>query len=308
MPTLLIIFIFLFLSACSADETRQTITGTTMGTSYSIKIDNNYVSQLMIDRRLDEIEQIFSTWNETSELSQLNKAPINQWIKVSDELFFVLSQAKKIHKQTQGFFDSGMGRLINIWGFGTIKVQEKPSLEKIGQALAISSIEYLRLDNSRVKKLKDVHINLSAIAKGYGVDVVTNILIKKGLKNFMVEIGGEVMVQGQWTIGIEKPNHSMPIAIELQNQAVATSGDYRNYLKWQGKKYQHIINPHTGLPASTNLSSVSVIHNSAMIADAYATAMMAMGSQKAQILAQQLNLSVVLILSQQYDFKVLKIR
>ncbi|MBW5290444.1 MAG: thiamine biosynthesis lipoprotein ApbE [Candidatus Ruthia sp. Asou_11_S2] len=307
MPKLLIIFIFLFLSACSVDDTTQTITGTTMGTSYSIKINNHHVLKSIIDKRLSEIEQVFSTWNEASELSQLNKAPINQWIKVSDELFFVLSQAKKIHKQTQGFFDSGMGRLINVWGFGAIKVQEKPSREKITQALAMSSIEYLRLSNSRVKKLKDMHINLSAIAKGYGVDVVANMLIKQGLKNFMVEIGGEVMAQSQWTIGIEKPNHSIPIAIELKNQAIATSGDYRNYLKWQGKKYQHILNPHTGLPANTDLSSVSVIHNSAMMADAYATAMMAMGSQKAKILAQQLSLSVVLILSQQHDFKVLKI-
>ncbi len=297
----------MFLSACSVDETTQTITGTTMGTNYSIKISNHHVLKSIIDKRLGEIEQVFSTWNEASELSQLNAAPINRWIKVSDELFCVLSQAKKIHTQTQGFFDSGMGRLINIWGFGTIKVQERPSREKIAQALAMSSIEYLRLSSSRVKKLKDMHIDLSAIAKGYGVDVVANMLIKQGLKNFMVEIGGEVMAQSQWTIGIEKPNNSMPIAIELKNQAIATSGDYRNYFKWQGKKYQHILNPHTGLPANTDLSSVSVIHNSAMMADAYATAMMAMGSQKAKILAQQLNLSVVFILSQQYDFKVLKI-
>ncbi|BBB23277.1 thiamin biosynthesis lipoprotein ApbE [Abyssogena phaseoliformis symbiont OG214] len=307
MPKLLTIFIFLFLSACSVDETTQIITGTTMGTSYSIKINNNHGSKPVIDKRLDEIEQVFSTWDEASELSQLNEALINQWVEVSDELFFVLSQAKKIHRQTQGFFDPGMGRLIDIWGFGAVRVGVKPSRESIVQALAMSSIGYLRLNNSRVKKLKDMHINLSAIAKGYGVDVVANMLIKQGLKNFMVEIGGEVMAQSQWTIGIEKPNHGMPIAIELQNQAIATSGDYRNYLKWQGKKYQHILNPNTGLPVNTDLSSVSVIHNSAMMADAYATAMMAMGSQKAKILAQQLGLSVVLILNQQHDFKVLKI-
>ncbi len=307
MPKLLTIFIFIFLSACGVDETTQIITGTTMGTSYSIKINNNHVSKPVINKRLDEIEQVFSTWNEASELSQLNKAPINQWIKVSDELFFVLSQAKKIHRQTQGFFDPGMGRLIDVWGFGAVRVGAKPSRETIVQAMAISSIEYLRLSNSRVKKLKDIHINLSAIAKGYGVDALVDMLIKQGFKNFMVEIGGEVMAQSQWTIGIEKPNHGIPIAIELQNQAIATSGNYRNYLKWQGKKYQHILNPNTGLPVNTDLSSVSVIHNSAMMADAYATAMMAMGSQKAKILAQQLNLSVVLILNQQYDFKVLKI-
>ena len=135
---------------------------------------------------------------------------------------------------------------------------------------------------------------------------MANMLIKQGFKDFMVEIGGEVMAQSQWRIGIEKPNQGVPIAVELQNQAIATSGDYRNYFKWQGKKYQHILNPNTGLPANTDLSSVSVIHNSAMMADAYATAMMAMGSQKAKILAQQVNLSVVLILNQQHDFKVLK--
>ncbi len=305
MSKVFIVFIFLFLSSC-VSETAQTITGTTMGTDYSIKVLNTKISKLIIDKRLNEIEKIFSTWDETSELSKLNRAPVNQWIKVSDELFFVLLQAKEIYKQTQGFFDPGIGRLIDIWGFGVIKTQVKPNKEKIAKALAISSIEYVHLGDLRVKKLKDVYINLSAIAKGYSVDIVANMLIQQGLKNFIVEIGGEVMAQGQWTIGIEKPNHSLPIAIELQNLAIATSGDYRNYFVWQEKKYQHILNPSTGLPANTDLSSVSVIHDSAMIADAYATAMMAMGSQKARRLAQQLNLSVVFILNQWYDFKVLQ--
>ncbi|NYT52630.1 MAG: FAD:protein FMN transferase [Candidatus Vesicomyosocius endoextente] len=306
MSKVFIVFIFLFLSSC-VSETEQTITGTSMGTDYSIKVLNTQISKLIIDKRLNEIEKIFSTWDEDSELSKLNRAPINQWIKVSDELFFVLLQAKEIYKQTQGFFDPGIGRLIDVWGFGVIKTQVKPNQEKIAKALSISSIKYVHLVDLRVKKLKDIYINLSAIAKGYSVDIVANMLIQQGLKNFIVEIGGEVMAQGQWTVGIEKPNHSLPIAIELKNLAIATSGDYRNYLVWQEKKYQHILNPNTGLPANTDLSSVSVIHDSAMMADAYATAMMAMGSQKARILAQQLNLSVVFILNQWYDFEVLQI-
>lgn len=284
-----------------------------MGTTYMLKyIGKPVISQQQIETKLAQINAIFSTWDSNSELSLLNQKPINQWITVSSELFFVLSESKKLRQQTNGYFDPGIGQLIDVWGFGAIKVVKKPNRVQISRLLQKTSIVHLQLKDGKVKKTKDIHINLSAIAKGYAVDEISQLLSRHNSQNFLVEIGGEVRTRGKnidnnWSLGIERLNNAQPIAIKLQDQAIATSGNYRNYFVWQGKKYQHILNPSTGLPAKTDLSSVSVVHQSTMMADAYATAMMAMGSVKATILAKQLNLSVVLILDKQTDFNVVKI-
>ncbi len=290
----------------------QTITGSTMGTSYTVKTIGPGVSQAQIEQVLDPVNKTFSTWDKNSELSLLNQKPINQWIKVSSSLFFVLDQAQKIHQQTQGYFDPGMGRLIDAWGFGVVKVEQKPSRKNIRELLSLSSIQYLHLNNGRVKKTRDIHVNLSAIAKGFGVDQVARLLKENQVENYLVEIGGEVIASGKqgerdWMLGIEQPNGMEPIDITLSNQAIATSGNYRNYFVWEGVRYMHILMPSSGLPANTDLASVSVLHKQTMMADAYATAMMAMGSKKALDLAERLNLSVVLILNQQHDFKVVKV-
>jgi thiamine biosynthesis lipoprotein len=308
----LLIFIFLGLSACGGNQPTQTITGSTMGTSYTVKAIGSSVSKLQIEQALSQVNKTFSTWDKNSELSLLNQKPINKWIDVSDELFFVLSQSQKIHQQTQGYFDPGMGRLIDAWGFGVTKTAKKPGRAQVSELLPLSSIQYLQLNNGQVKKTRDIHINLSAIAKGFGVDQVANLLKEHQVKNFLVEIGGEVIASGKknnkhWALGVEQPNGAKPIALVLNNQAIATSGNYRNYFVWEGMRYMHILTPSSGLPANTDLASVSVLDKQTMVADAYATAMMAMGSEKAMALAKQLNLSVVLILNQHNDFKVVKI-
>jgi thiamine biosynthesis lipoprotein len=308
----LLIFIFLGLSACGGNQPTQTITGSTMGTSYTVKAIGSSVSKLQIEQALSQVNKTFSTWDKNSELSLLNQKPINKWTDVSDELFFVLSQSQKIHQQTQGYFDPGMGRLIDAWGFGVTKTAKKPGRAQVSELLPLSSIQYLQLNNGQVKKTRDIHINLSAIAKGFGVDQVANLLKEHQVKNFLVEIGGEVIASGKknnkhWALGVEQPNGAKPIALVLNNQAIATSGNYRNYFVWEGMRYMHILTPSSGLPANTDLASVSVLDKQTMVADAYATAMMAMGSEKAMALAKQLNLSVVLILNQHNDFKVVKI-
>ena len=308
----LLISIFLGLSACGGNQPTQVITGSTMGTTYTVKTTDPSVSKLQIEQVLDQVNKTFSTWDSESELSLLNLKPTDQWIDVSSELFFVLNQSKKVYQQTQGYFDPGIGRLIDVWGFGVAKVTQKPSRTQVDELLPLSSIRYLQLDNGRVKKTKDIHLNLSAIAKGFGVDQVAHLLKKHQVKDFLVEIGGEVIASGKqgdrsWTLGIEQPNGTEPIAMVLNNQAIATSGNYRNYFVWEGERYMHILTPSNGLPANTDLASVSVLNTQAMMADAYATAMMVMGSEKAAELAKQLNLSVVLILNQQHDFKVVKI-
>ncbi|HIM57817.1 MAG TPA: FAD:protein FMN transferase [Gammaproteobacteria bacterium] len=308
----LLILIFLGLSACGGDRPIRSITGSTMGTTYTVKTIGAGVSKVQIEHVLDQVDKTFSTWDANSELSLLNRKPINQWIKVSSELFFVLRQSQKIYQQTQGYFDPGMGRLIDLWGFGATQIGQKPNRVQVDELLPLSSIQYLQLNQGQVRKTKDIHINLSAIAKGFGVDQVARLLKAHQLKNFLVEIGGEVIASGQrgdryWTLGIEQPKGTELITIVLNNQAIATSGDYRNYFVWEGERYMHILTPSSGLPAQTDLASVSVFNAQTMMADAYATAMMAMGSEKATALARRLNLSVILILNQQHDFKVVKI-
>ncbi|TEU22490.1 MAG: FAD:protein FMN transferase [Gammaproteobacteria bacterium] len=312
MLKVLLISIFLGLSSCGDNQPIQTITGSTMGTSYTVKTIGLGVSKSQVEQVLDQVNKTFSTWDKNSELSLLNQKPTHQWIEVSSELFFVLDQSQKIHQQAQGYFDPGMGRLIDAWGFGAVKVEQKPSRAQVSELLPLSSIQYLQLNDGRVKKTRDIHINLSAIAKGFGVDQVASLLKKHQVESFLVEIGGEVIASGKqkdrnWTLGIEQPNGTKPIAIVLSNQAIATSGNYRNYFMWEDVRYMHILTPSNGLPADTDLASVSVLNEQTMVADAYATAMMAMGSKKAAVLAEDLNLSVVLILNQQHDFKVVKI-
>lgn len=301
------------LGACGASNKVNTYTGATMGTTYAVKVvGDSDISQQKIEDRLKQINQIFSNWDTHSELFSLNQQPIGQWITVSDELFYVLKKSKEIYRQTNGYFDPGIGNLLDIWGFSANKQTQKPNQIEVRNALKNSSIRYLMLKDGHqkaVRKIRNIRLDLSAIAKGYGVDEVAKLL---NSKNYLVEIGGEVRSAGNnngkvWTVGIEQPNNATPISTPLNNQAIATSGNYRNYFIWQGKRYMHILNPRNGLPTDSDLASVSVIHPSAMMADAYATAMMAMGNKNATVLAKQFNLSAILILSQQGEVKVRRI-
>lgn len=284
-----------------------------MGTTYTVKqVGRQVVSRAQIEGRLKQINAIFSTWDKHSELSLFNQQPIGQWILVTDELFFVLAEAKKLSQQTAQYFDPGIGNLLDLWGFGTAQVGQKPSDKQVHAALKNSSIKFLQLKDGKAKKTQDIRLDLSAIAKGYGVDEIAKLLSNNNVKHFLVEIGGEVKTRGKhgnnaWKLGVEHPNKAELITIKLANQAIATSGNYRNYFIWKGKRYMHILNPINGLPAQNDLASVSVLHSQAMVADAYATAMMAMGSEKATTLAQQLNLSTLLILNQQADFQMIRL-
>ena len=298
MPKLLTIFVFLGLSACQPINQTEKISGHTMGTAYTIIAQTNQLDQQAIDQRLNQISQVFSSWDQNSELSALNRQAINTPKDVSAEMGFVLAQAINLHKQTAGFFNPAMGELIDIWGFGVSPVERNPSQLEVEQALERSSMTRLALSGLKFVKTADVQLNLSAIAKGYAVDEIAKLLKKQNIEKFMVEIGGEIKTQGSWSVGIETPTGQAPIAIDLADESIATSGNYRQYFVWKAKRYAHILDPHTGLPVDSDLFSVSVIHPSNMLADAYATAMMAMGKDKAIKMAQRLNLKTVFVLAQ----------
>ena len=309
-----LVLILFLLSGCFEKESEELIKGESMGTSYSINVlDDARIEQDIIDRRLLEINNTFSTWLDDSELSQLNRAPVDEWIDVSSELYAILKQSEVIYQQTDGYFDPGIGRLIDLWGFGASGGRtDVPKRVQIEKAFENSSIKYLLMEGGRVKKTRNIHLNLSAIAKGYAVDEIARLIKMSGINNFLVEIGGEVIASGSnrgddWVVGVERPDNKKPIPIVVKDATIATSGNYRNYFIWEGKKYMHIFNPSTGFPANNDLSSATVIHPQSAMSDAYATAMMAMGSMKAIELANKLKLKALLITIKEDNNQIIKI-
>lgn len=312
---LVFILVPLFLlSACDKNGSDyQRISGATMGTQYHISAKLPAVLkqsdiELAISTRLLEINQSMSTYIDDSEISQLNRLATHTWLTVSDDFLQVLAISQNVYEKSAGAFNPTIGPLVNLWGFGphlsVENFQAQPNAELIAEKLQTMDFTALAKKGSKLKKLKKLHLDFSAVAKGYAVDEIAKLLQKAGVKNFMVEIGGEVKTIGvnaqnkPWRIGIEAPAQVRGKtfkALLLTTAAVATSGDYRNYLEIDGKRYSHIIDPATGYPVNHQLSSVTVISESVATADAWATAIMVLGQVKGFELAQQQNLAVYMI-------------
>ena len=291
----------------------QIISGETFGTYYNIKIksseDNTHLQKLIKDE-FEKINMQMSVFNTNSEISNINRELAGQWIDLSPEMAFVMKNAYQFYKQSDGAFDPTVGRLIDLWGFGTKgSVEKEPDKDEIAQILKTTGFDKVSFDAKyeKIRKNNDkTIINLSAIAKGYGVDRIAKLLKEQGLKNFVIEVGGEVYASGKksetidgWNVGIVNPQNDNEVnafVVKLKNFAAATSGDYRNFFYVDGKKYSHTIDPKTGYPAENSLLSVTVFDKSCMRADALATAIMSMGEKKSYNFIKQLNLPVVLFM------------
>ena len=294
------------------------VSGTTMGTSYHIKLAPEAEKNIdlvtlkkKIDSRLSEIDQKMSTYKEDSDLSRFNRYPADQWLEISPETFTVVAMAQKISELSNGAFDITVGQLVNLWGFGpTVHIDAMPDKNLIQTLL--SQIGYRKLEIRQTppalrKANKSIYLDLSAIAKGYAVDAVAHLLIENQINNFLVEIGGEIITHGEkrnhqpWVVGIEKPiskQHSIQKRLQLHNVAMATSGDYRNYFEEQGVRYSHTIDPATGFPIKHKLVAVTVIDRTCMSADALATAIMVMGPVKGLEFASQQQLAIFMLVKQ----------
>ncbi|MCL6258522.1 FAD:protein FMN transferase [Aquiflexum sp. TKW24L] len=271
---------------------KVTLAGNTMGTTYNINYldteERDFTSS--IDSLLLVFNQSLSTYIPDSELSQFNKG---------DTLFFglpyflpILQSSKVIYEITEGAFDPTVGPLVNLWGFGPEGPQLKDSVN-INTILELVGFDKIVFDSASVRKIKPgMYLDFSAIAKGYGVDVVADFLMDKGIENLLVEIGGELVARGVnekgelWKVGINRPEElgradALYSIVALKDQGMATSGNYRNYYESGGIKISHTINPATGRPVNHNLLSATVLANDCMTADAYATALMVMGTDKA---------------------------
>lgn len=294
----------------------QLMSGETMGTYYNIKIRTSKEDKMLpqkIKQRLDEVSQKMSVFAPDSEINGINNAKKDEWLDLSAEMSLLLKDAHKVWKLSNGNFDPTVGKLVDLWGFGVSKPQNTPTKEQIKDVLKYTGFDKLSFnkDYTRIKKKHDsTYLNLSAIAKGYGVDSIVRLLEEEGYTDFVVEIGGEVAARGNrsedekgWKIGVIRPDdtHENAYVIALKDYAVATSGDYRNFYYKEGQKYAHTISPQTGYPVKHGLTSVTALAKNCMDADALATAAMAMGEEKALAFANNNNLAMIMFVRQDND-------
>ena len=277
----------------------QSDSGFVFGTVYHITYQSEENLKEEIDATLKSVDDEFSMFNEQSTVSKINRGES----PVLNKMFLeVYGMAIDINGETNGAFDVTVAPLVNAWGFG-FKTEQMPEKHQVDSLRAITGMKHLTLDVSRNVLHKDdarVMLDFSAIAKGYGSDCVARLLERKGIKNFMVEIGGEVVTRGisssrlPWRIGVTKPtDDSLQLQQELQtvlnvtDRAMATSGNYRNFYYHGGRKYAHTIDPHTGYPVQHSILSATVLADNCATADAYATSFMVMGMEKAKAVLER---------------------
>ncbi len=312
------------LVSCEQGPASFAFNGQTMGTTYHITVVKgdkqppSALSQSEIDELLLEVNASFSTYIDSSEVSTLNLYKGIEGQSKTPEFVELLEEAQRINLLTGGAYDITVGPLVNLWGFGpSFKEDDIPSNELIEQALSNVGFDSISIDadNGLVRKLKpEVYVDFSSIAKGYGVDQLADFIESKGYSNYMVEIGGEMRVNGhnpkgtRWRIAIEKPESSTRAIhkiIHITDIAMATSGDYRNFFLKDGVRFSHTINPKTGKPVRHNLASVTVLNESAATADALATAFMVLGEKKGYDLAMKRELPVFFLVKQRDGFNEL---
>ncbi|MCL6284960.1 FAD:protein FMN transferase [Ruegeria sp. 2012CJ41-6] len=303
------------LAGCLFDEDPEVLrlSGETMGTTYNITavgtdLDGDAMAAAVTDS-LASINAKMSNWDPNSEVSVFSASADTQAVAVSPELASVMAAANEVHTQSMGRFDVTLGPLIELWGFGPRKPEDPvPGDDAIAAALAhVGQDRLLALDEDAGTLSKSdaaVGINLGAIAKGYGVDAVAAALAGFGVENYMVEIGGDLVTRGEndkgetWRIGIERPDanvQTVELIVPVSDRGLATSGDYRNFFEQDGVRYSHIIDPTTGHPITHRTTSVTVVANDAMMADAWATALLVLGAEDGLKLADENNLAAFFI-------------
>jgi thiamine biosynthesis lipoprotein len=315
----MILWMFLclmLLAGCSDPQPELTlIEGRTMGTTYSVKaldVTDKQALAFALEVRLKAVNQLMSTYIADSEITNLNRLAVAESMVLSPENLSMLALADRINVESGGKFDVTLGPLIALWGFGADpRRTDVPDVKAINDALSRMGTDGLLIESSTVQKIRDIEVDFSAIAKGYGVDELARLVEQAGVTNYLVEIGGELRARGlsqrgqSWVVGIEAPDSTqrMPYtAVPLKDLAMATSGDYRNYFEVNGKRFSHILDPSTGYPITHSVVSVTVLAETTAEADGYATAINIMGEETGLALADRLNLPVMLIVKAEDGF------
>ncbi|WP_114326174.1 FAD:protein FMN transferase [Candidatus Colwellia aromaticivorans] len=324
---MLLVLLSISITACfpSNDSAKEEILlqGRTMGTTYNVKVVampeqvEALKLQDKIDAALKQINQEMSTYIPNSEISLFNQSNSEEVFEVSNGFARVLKESIRLGELSNGKLDVTVGPLVNLWGFGPEQRPEKvPSESELISAQARVGLKNLHLIGNQLSKdIPNLYVDLSTIAKGYGVDVVAELIEANGIVNYLVEIGGEMRLKGfkhtgeLWAIAIEKPildpsgeQRAVHQILIPKDNAVATSGDYRNFFEADGQRFSHIIDPATGKPISHNLVSVTVIHPSSMTADGLSTTLMVMGMDQGMAFAVKNNIAALFISKTEHGF------
>lgn len=291
----------LLLPACRPAPSTEGLAGTTMGTTYSIRIAGARLGaaglgklQADVDRTLDEVNRQMSTYRPDSEITRFNRSGADEPVAVSPDFLRVLRRGLEIAEASGGAFDPTVGALVAAWGFGAgAKERRRPDPETVAAARQQVGYRHLSIaaDGRIAKDLAALQLDLSAIAKGYGVDRVAELLLSKNIRNFLVEIGGETRAEGvngagvPWRVGVQRPDYAPETGRDFEGvlsltggRAVATSGDYQNfYQDGDGATYAHIIDPRTAMPVRHGVASVSVLADDCLTADGLATTLDVLG-------------------------------
>lgn len=286
----------LSLAACKNQKQIIDFSGVTMGTSYNVvvvdhdgKISRAEI-QTAIDAALKTVTRRLSNWEVASEVARFNAAVVDLPVAVSDDLARVMTTAQAIHHASDGRFDTTIGPLIDLWGFGAGGMMAVPNSDEIARALEASGQDKtIEVASGTVaKRQNDARIYLAGIGKGFGADRIGNVLETFGIADYLVEIGGDLYASGTnpdglpWQIGIESPNpvdRSLAKVVRLAGMGLATSGDYRNFFEFDGQRFSHLIDPTTGYPVAHETTSATVLAADAMQADAWSTAMLVLGRE-----------------------------
>jgi thiamine biosynthesis lipoprotein len=317
---LLLLIIVVVPGACSKSPETILLSGSTMGTTFSVKlVRQKHATEVLrhaIDARLEAVNAQMSTWRADSEITRFNASPDDDWFGVSSDFQRVTERALQLGKLTDGALDITVMPLVDLWGFGPAfngdTLPDQAAVEVALSRVRLDRIE-TRADGPGVRKSDpNTTIDLSAIAKGFGVDAVSEVLTELGYHNFLVEIGGEVRARGHrpdgtaWRVAVERPvtgQRTVELVIPLVDSAIATSGDYRNFFEMDGRRYSHVIDPRTGWPPDNGVASVTVVATDAMTADGLATGMMVMGSDSGMALAESEGIAVLFILRRDDRFE-----
>ena len=309
--------------AACARPVHATIRGLTMGTSYAVElaapIDDAVRTRLaeLIEVELAAINRAMSTYDPRAELSEFNRRQDLRWTPASRGLLEVLDSASRISTSTQGAFDVTVGPLVDLWGFGpqygTRRVPNDLVIERVRDSVGYQHVQTDPSAGAIRKRHSRTQVDLSAIAKGYGVDRVAMILDRQGVDDYLVEIGGELRARGTtaagrpWRVGIERPvegRHVVGEIVVLENRAIATSGTTQDFFDQNGRHYSHIIDPKTGRPVEHPPIAVSVVADTTMEADAWATALVVLGPERGYSLAQARGLEALLVTASGPTFDV----
>lgn len=311
LPIFLVVLVLLSYYRLRPSDGRRTFAGSTMGTSYEVVLGASADAPpdlaAKLQAELDRIESLMSTYREDSELSRFNRHRSSEPFIVSADTARVVLAAQRLSRESGGAFDVTVQPLVALWGFGAGARTQPPDERQLQAARRAVGYELLGVEQeppSLSKQNVEVSCDLSAIAKGYGVDRLADVLAAEGLSDYLVEVGGELRVSGSkapghpWRVGIELPDsrtRGVAQMLEVGTTGMATSGDYRSYYEKDGLRVSHTVDPRTGKPIAHRLASVTVLHPEAMMADGYATALNVLGPDEGLALARRLELAAAFI-------------